>query len=190
MVGTRGLGGALGVSAGVAFAMRGAGAASLDSAAAFAAPVAAPAPSATQNPVPAAPAPKRIEPAGMSLMRSPMAEQVTSSVRGLLVREAPGWNGASVGRIGDRLRGGGDSGIRDLGLGMAGMLGGHSPWRVGAALVLLAAGAAHADHGGPLRSAPMDPVTVGVLAALFTLAVGVLIALVARLLLRRPPPGG
>jgi hypothetical protein len=58
----------------------------------------------------------------------------------------------------------------------------------GAALVLLLARAADADHGGPLRAAPMDPIMVGVLAGLLTLAVCVAIALIARLLLRRPPP--
>jgi small-conductance mechanosensitive channel len=81
--------------------------------------------------------PTRLEPAGMSLMRSPMAEQVTSSVRGLLAREPPGWDRASIRRIGDRI-GGGPSGMSDLGLGMAGMLGGHSPWRVTVSLLLLA----------------------------------------------------
>jgi hypothetical protein len=57
-----------------------------------------------------------------------------------------------------------------------------------APLILLLASVADADHGGPLRSAPMDPITVGVLAGLLVLAVCVAIALVARLLLRRPPP--
>lgn len=74
---------------------------------------------------------------------------------------------------------------------------GHEPRRPrrllrspGAALavVLVLAETAGADHGGPLRSAPMDPVTVGVLAGLLALAVCVAIGLVVRLLLRRPRP--
>lgn len=58
----------------------------------------------------------------------------------------------------------------------------------GVALVSALGSAAHADHGGPLRSAPMDPITVGVVAALLVLAVGVAVALIVRLVLRRPPP--
>jgi hypothetical protein len=58
----------------------------------------------------------------------------------------------------------------------------------GVALVSALGSVADADHGGPLRSAPMDPITVGVLAGLLALAVGVAIALVVRLVLRRSPP--
>jgi hypothetical protein len=58
----------------------------------------------------------------------------------------------------------------------------------GAAPVLLRAGAASGDHGGTLRPAPLDPVTVGVVAGLLVLAACVLIGLVARRLLRRARP--
>ena len=54
--------------------------------------------------------------------------------------------------------------------------------------VLLAPAPALADHPGALRSAPMDPLTAGLIAGLLTLAVCALLAVVARILLRRPPP--
>lgn len=53
-----------------------------------------------------------------------------------------------------------------------------------AAILLAATVPAEADHGGPLQSAPMSPVLVGILAALLALAALGLIALVVRILMR------
>jgi len=63
---------------------------------------------------------------------------------------------------------------------------GHRLWLArtalagGAAPVPLVARAAHADHGGALRSVPMDPLTAGILTGLVLLAACVVIGLVAR----------
>ncbi len=47
---------------------------------------------------------------------------------------------------------------------------------------------AAADHGGPLRSAPMSPMLVGVLAGALTLAAGIIVVVIAMLLTKKPPP--
>jgi hypothetical protein len=68
---------------------------------------------------------------------------------------------------------------------------GHRSWlaptafAVGAAPVLLVARAAHGDHGGAGRTAPLDPITVGILAGLLVLAACLMVGIVARRLLRR-----
>ncbi len=54
-----------------------------------------------------------------------------------------------------------------------------------AALVPVAAGA---DHGEPLRSAGLGPVTVGVLAGVLALASGLLVVVIVMLLIRRNSP--
>ena len=50
---------------------------------------------------------------------------------------------------------------------------------------LLLATRAWADHGGPLRSAEMSPLMVGLLAGVLALAAGVLIVVIVMLLTRR-----
>jgi hypothetical protein len=47
---------------------------------------------------------------------------------------------------------------------------------------LIAAAPALADHGGPLRSAPMSPVTAALLFAGLTLLVGAVVIVVIRIL--------
>jgi hypothetical protein len=56
-----------------------------------------------------------------------------------------------------------------------------------AAVVLLAVRplAAAADHGGPLREAPMSPLTVGLLAGGAVLATGVLVVIIVMALTRK-----
>lgn len=44
---------------------------------------------------------------------------------------------------------------------------------------------AGADHGGPLRDAPMSPLTVGLLAAGAALAAGVLVVMIVMTLTRK-----
>jgi hypothetical protein len=55
------------------------------------------------------------------------------------------------------------------------------------AALLRLASTAWADHGGPLRTEGLSPLTVGLLAAALTLAVGVLIVVIVMLLTRKPP---
>lgn len=59
--------------------------------------------------------------------------------------------------------------------------------RVLAATLLLALRplAAAADHGGPLREAPMSPLTVGLLAAGAALVAGVLVVIIVMALTRK-----
>ena len=45
--------------------------------------------------------------------------------------------------------------------------------------------AAAADHGGPLRDAPMSPLTVGLLSAGAALAAGILIVIIVTALTRK-----
>jgi len=47
---------------------------------------------------------------------------------------------------------------------------------------------AAADHGGPLRSAPMSPMLVGVLAGALTLAAGIIVVVITMLVTKKPPP--
>jgi len=47
---------------------------------------------------------------------------------------------------------------------------------------------ARADHGGPLRMAPMSPLLVGVLAGVLALAAGLIIVVIATLLRKKAPP--
>jgi hypothetical protein len=54
-----------------------------------------------------------------------------------------------------------------------------------AALLQLAT-TAWADHGGPLRTESLSPLTVGLLAAALALAVGVLVVVIVMLLTRKP----
>lgn len=56
-----------------------------------------------------------------------------------------------------------------------------------AAVVLLVVRplAAAADHGGPLREAPMSPLTVGLLAGGAVLATGVLVVIIVMALTRK-----
>src|SRR5262245_27059001 len=59
-----------------------------------------------------------------------------------------------------------------------------------AALSPIAPLGAAADHGGALRSAPMSPLVVGLIAAALALVAGGAVLVIARLLVRkRPPPG-
>jgi hypothetical protein len=53
------------------------------------------------------------------------------------------------------------------------------PWRVEWAL---------ADHGGALRSAPMSPLLVGLIAAALALGAGVIVLVIVKLLTRKAPP--
>ena len=54
------------------------------------------------------------------------------------------------------------------------------------AALLRLASTAWADHGGPLRTEGLSPLTVGLLAAALTLAVGVLVVVIVMLLTRKP----
>jgi len=54
------------------------------------------------------------------------------------------------------------------------------------ALLPLLATAAWADHGGPLRTEGLSPLTVGLLAGALALAVGVLVVVIVMLLMRKP----
>jgi hypothetical protein len=54
------------------------------------------------------------------------------------------------------------------------------------AALLRLASTAWADHGGPLRTEGLSPLTVGLLAAALALAVGVLIVVIVILLTRKP----
>ena len=56
---------------------------------------------------------------------------------------------------------------------------GLAPWHVASA---------YADHGGPLRSAPMSPALVGVLAGALTLAAVFVVIVIARLVVKKRPP--
>ena len=52
--------------------------------------------------------------------------------------------------------------------------------------LLRLASMAWADHGGPLRTEGLSPLTVGLLAAALALAVGVLVVVIVMLLTRKP----
>jgi len=54
------------------------------------------------------------------------------------------------------------------------------------AALLRLASTAWADHGGPLRTEGLSPLTVGLLAAALALAVGVLVVVIVMLLTRKP----
>ena len=45
-----------------------------------------------------------------------------------------------------------------------------------------------ADHGGALRSAPMSPLLVGLIAAGLALGVGAIVLVIIKLLTRKAPP--
>ena len=47
-----------------------------------------------------------------------------------------------------------------------------------------------ADHGGALRSAPMSPLLVGLIAAALALGAGAIVLVIVKLLTRRAPPSG
>jgi hypothetical protein len=47
-----------------------------------------------------------------------------------------------------------------------------------------------ADHGGALRSAPMSPLLVGLIAGALALAAGAIVLVIVRLLTRKAPPSG
>jgi len=47
-----------------------------------------------------------------------------------------------------------------------------------------------ADHGGALRSAPMSPVLVGLIAAAIALGAGAIVLVIVKLLTRKAPPSG
>ena len=47
-----------------------------------------------------------------------------------------------------------------------------------------------ADHGGALRSAPMSPLLVGLIAAGLALGVGAIVLVIVKLLTRKAPPSG
>ena len=47
-----------------------------------------------------------------------------------------------------------------------------------------------ADHGGALRSAPMSPILVGLIAAALALGVGAIVLVIVKLLVRKTPPPG
>ena len=53
------------------------------------------------------------------------------------------------------------------------------PWRLPWAV---------ADHGGALRSAPMSPLLVGLIAAGLALGVGAIVLVIVKLLTRKAPP--
>ena len=53
----------------------------------------------------------------------------------------------------------------------------HLPWAVG-------------DHGGALRSAPMSPLLVGLIAAALALGAGAIVLVIVKLLTRKAPPSG
>jgi hypothetical protein len=67
---------------------------------------------------------------------------------------------------------------------------GPSRARAGLAGVLaaLVPASAWADHGGPLRAAPMSPLMVGVVAGALALVCGLLIVIIVMLLIRRSSP--
>ena len=45
-----------------------------------------------------------------------------------------------------------------------------------------------ADHGGALRSAPMSPLLVGLIAAALALGAGAIVLVIVKLLTRKAPP--
>ena len=47
-----------------------------------------------------------------------------------------------------------------------------------------------ADHGGALRSAPMSPLAVGLIAAALALGAGAIVLVIVKLLTRKAPPSG
>ena len=47
-----------------------------------------------------------------------------------------------------------------------------------------------ADHGGALRSAPMSPLLVGLIAAGLALGAGAIVLVIVKLLTRKAPPSG
>jgi hypothetical protein len=47
-----------------------------------------------------------------------------------------------------------------------------------------------ADHGGALRSAPMSPLLVGLIAAALALGAGAIVLVLVKLLTRKAPPSG
>jgi hypothetical protein len=47
-----------------------------------------------------------------------------------------------------------------------------------------------ADHGGALRSAPMSPLLVGLIAAALALGAGAIVLVIVKLLTRKAPPSG
>jgi hypothetical protein len=53
------------------------------------------------------------------------------------------------------------------------------PWRLPWAV---------ADHGGALRSAPMSPLLVGLIAAALALGAGAIVLVIVKLLTRKEPP--
>ena len=55
------------------------------------------------------------------------------------------------------------------------------PWRLPWAV---------ADHGGALRSAPMSPLLVGLIAAALALGAGAIVLVIVKLLTRKAPPSG
>ncbi len=55
------------------------------------------------------------------------------------------------------------------------------PWRLPWAV---------ADHGGALRSAPMSPLLVGLIAAALALGAGAIVLVIVKLLSRKVPPSG
>ena len=55
------------------------------------------------------------------------------------------------------------------------------PWRLPSAV---------ADHGGALRSAPMSPLLVGLIAAALALGAGAIVLVIVKLLTRKAPPSG
>ena len=62
---------------------------------------------------------------------------------------------------------------------------GPLPWPLALALALLSPALARADHGGPLRDAPMSPLMVGLLSGGLALLAIALIALIAVAFSRR-----
>ncbi len=64
----------------------------------------------------------------------------------------------------------------------------RAPLRLSGLLAALVHTAAWADHEGPLRSAPLSPMVVGVLAGVLVLATGLLLVVIVMLLIRRSAP--
>ncbi len=60
--------------------------------------------------------------------------------------------------------------------------------RLSGLLAALIPAAAWADHGGPLQSAPLSPMTVGLLVGALALATGFLPVVIVMLLIRRSAP--
>ena len=56
-----------------------------------------------------------------------------------------------------------------------------APWRLPWAV---------ADHGGALRSAPMSPLLVGLIAAVLALAAGAVVLAIIKVITRKAPPPG